>query len=906
LLLLATTAQAEDVNYGLFVKSFPFSDHEKTSLALENGNPLKLERETTMSFDMFLRKDNAFGVVFRIITDTKRSIDMMFTVANDGYTRYPMLVVDGVAYNLDRKNIVYEKWTEASIALSARTNTITLKYDGDVQSVEFDFSGIKNVRISFGLSPFEGYGKYDIASVNVRNIKISGEDRILRYWKLDSHVENTTFDSVRKAPALTTNPLWIRDLYTSWENIYSGPVKENSLFAFDSITGNIYILSPDSKEITLFNTSDKTATPIHPKRGVMAANAPNQILFDGIRNCLLTYNLDEKTVSRFNLDTETWDNDVAPVKEHSYWNNSASYYHRDSSIVSFGGYGFFKYNNELVRFDLRNNSITKSNVAEIDPRLSAATAIVGDSLYIFGGRGNASGHQELPLQYYYDLYAVNLPTGKIDRLWDNGYMENFSYIPGENMIFDEKENCFYVLTTGHGGTLLKLKKDSPVPTFASYPIYEDLTAHFIYMNLYFSPVQKKLYALINMIMTDKSAQLLIYSLDYPPADVTLDFNADAKGSSNISDFIIWIALAVVLLLLLSGGAYYYFFKVRALTVAASADADSLSASDASDSTSDDSALASDASASTLDASLSTSPLPGSSPQADLMSQSDSMPKSDLTPLPDLPILPDIIVLNPNAVSERGIKNEFLKSSICFLGGFNVTDKDENNVTGLFSRTLKFILVLMLLLTEKEEKGLSGKRINRYLWSGRNDSTAQNSRNVYMNKLRELLRVVGDGEIIYKSSLWKIQLNSIKCDYIEVMRLLMKTQDNEASISEINRLLKLLSGGVLLPNTEADWLDGFKSDFSNLTIDVLTKLSKVMFSNSAHNDIKLKIADILFLHDVVNEEALYLKCSIFFNTGKKGLSKTVYDNFCKEYVSLLGTKYKYSLDDVISGNNREEN
>jgi hypothetical protein len=108
-------------------------------------------------------------------------------------------------------------------------------------------------------------------------------------------------------------------------------------------------------------------------------------------------------------------------------------------------------------------------------------------------------------------------------------------------------------------------------------------------------------------------------------------------------------------------------------------------------------------------------------------------------------------------------------------------------------------------------------------------------------------------------------------------------------------------GVLLPNTEIDWLDNFKSTFSNMTIDFLTKLSRKE-EYSMDNQLRLKISDMLFLHDLINEEALYIKCSILFNSGKKGIAKNVYDNFCKEYYNLLGINYKYSLVDILNRNN----
>lgn len=113
-------------------------------------------------------------------------------------------------------------------------------------------------------------------------------------------------------------------------------------------------------------------------------------------------------------------------------------------------------------------------------------------------------------------------------------------------------------------------------------------------------------------------------------------------------------------------------------------------------------------------------------------------------------------------------------------------------------------------------------------------------------------------------------------------------------------MELLLRGMMLPNIETDWIDTFKNDFSNDTIDLLCRLLK---QEDLSDTLKLQIADTLFQHDYINEEALCIKCRILCQQGKKGLAKTVYDAFCKEYAASLGTTYKYSLMEIIDEQNK---
>lgn len=841
---LLNTIRAEDIDYGLFIKSFPLSDQEKTSLVLENNQPVKFGKETTMSFEMKVRKDNVFGIVFRMITNKKENIDFVFTVGESD-KRYPMLVVNESVFMVTEE-IVCDQWIPVSITLSSTKNEITVLYGESKLTVPYSVSQINNAMISFGLCPFEGYSIYDIASTSIRDIKIYDGNNLLRFWKLKEHDNEKSFDSVSQVPAIATNPLWITDIYATWQKVYSKTIKENSLFAFNPDESIIYIASPDSKEIISFDTGQKKETVIDVKGGIIAANAPNQLFYDSRAKQLVSYNLDENIVSRFSFSTQSWDNNIKPLLEHGYWNNAAFYSPSDSTLISFGGYGFYKYNNDLLRLDIDRKSIRKSNLPEISPRYTTSTTIVNNVLYVFGGRGNKSGRQELSPRNYYDFYAVNLLSEQTNKLWEIESTEK-EFLPSENMIYDEKENCFYFFSSWEGGTLFRIHKEKEGFQIASYAIDEDFTAHYIYTNLYYSPGQKKFYALINRIKTDHSAEVTIYSLNYPPVTINRSVtnvqqveNTEASPKWIIITCFVFGVLGIALI------SYYLLRKREAITKKVK--------------------------------------------QVVKRKDNESIAVSGNN--------------NENKIKEPELPfYNFSRQSICFLGGFNVMDKNGQDITGQFTPMLKYLLVLLILSTEKDPKGISGKKLIQLLWYDKNEESAKNNRNVYLSKLRSVLENVGNTEIVNQNGFWTIKLNDVSCDYTEAMRIFSIIKDNNISDQDIDRLVELLLRGVLLPNTEADWVDGFKSDFSNMTIDVLTELAQSNYIKLT-DDLKLKIADTLFLHDFINEEALYLKCSIFFNSGKKGIAKTLYDNFGKEYFNLLGTKYKYSLTDVVERKNIE--
>ena len=67
---------------------------------------------------------------------------------------------------------------------------------------------------------------------------------------------------------------------------------------------------------------------------------------------------------------------------------------------------------------------------------------------------------------------------------------------------------------------------------------------------------------------------------------------------------------------------------------------------------------------------------------------------------------------------RPIENYFdrSRSAISLLGTFNVRDKDGNDITSNFTPRLKSLLVLLILYTEKDEKGILTRKVTDMLWS----------------------------------------------------------------------------------------------------------------------------------------------------------------------------------------------
>ena len=813
LLLSAVFATAADYQYGLRINTYPTSAKAHTGLLLEDGKAIETGGDRfRMEFELLNRSDNLLGTVFRIITDKGDNIDLMYTVDRNDY-HSPILVTGEYVHEI-RAALTTDVWLPVSIEIDPDDGEVSLDYAGTVLTVkDAGAKNAKNLRIAFGHCLIDGYALDDVASVSLRDIVLLRDNVRKRHWDLSIHDGDTCLDNLKGAPATAFNPSWLVDRYISWKDVCAYEFDKEPSIAFDP--EGIFYLTADGQSIVLFDARDGSAELIGPVGGEYPVNAPSQLAWNGR---LLAYNLDEGTDAVFDAGARRWEGGALPQRDHDYWNNAALGWEGGQAVVSFGGYGHYHYNNDLLIH--RPGSAApdrKYLIEEITPRYGSAIALLSDTLYILGGRGNLSGKQGLSPKAYKDLYALDLNTQEVVRLWEMPQLPETLW--GEHMIYDPEEDCFYAFGSYEGGKLVKLKKDGS--GYEEVSLSGDFLgdSQYVSFNLYLDAARTKLYATMIRSQVDGSSHVRIKSMDWPPVTMQLLHQSIVREerAEPQPDRRYWWLLPGALVLLLAGAWIGQRRRVGK--------------------------------------------------------------KGEET---RLELRPEVR------------HYDFSRNSICFFGGFNVHDRDGNDITPQFTPNLKALTILLLLHSAKDSVGIGSGKINRTLWSYKPEEAANNNRNVYLSKLRGLLESMDGVRIHNKNKLWSIGLSDgAQCDWLCVKELLSRKENEEG----LDRILELLLKGAMLPDCEFDWLDSYKGNFSNDTINVLSKL---LDADNISDELKIKAANTIFLHDFLNEDALRAKCRILYKQGKTGLAKSVYDNFCKDYLSSIGLKYEVGFKDLISG------
>ena len=815
-------SSAADLDFGLSVVTFPSGTEEFTGLTLDAGAPIPLKGEPlSLSFDIYNRPANVFGCIFRILTDKGENVDLMYT-ADLKDVRTPLLVTGPDVHSIDCP-IPLEEWIPVSVSLDPRDGCVEVDYNGTRITVrDAGTKGAKSFRIAFGFCPFVGYSLSDVASVNLRNISIDLGGKPFRRWALARHAGDICYDDLAGAPAQARNPEWMIDQYASFRHVFSHSFNMIPSVTFDDDA--TFYMAGASGPIYAFSVEDGSMKEIAVKGGHNPANYPNQLFYvAGGHDWLTAYNLDEGLFSRFNMTTGRWDNDTLPEGDHNFWNNTNAWEPEVHAMYSFGGYGHYHYRNDLIVSYLDEpEKNTHTTIPEITPRYSSTSYIVDTLMYVFGGRGNPSGKQELSPQNYYDFYAIDTRDLSVRELWDMGRPEWGDFVASENFVYNWENGDFYLLSNLDGFTLLKLRADKPGLEKMSLPIPPMRNAQYNYLNIWHSYSRGKIYAVVLQSQVNNDTDVDVFEINYPPLPVSEILQESRESSPRRLPEGFWwkMAVGLLILLLIIGNALNYILLRRRRKAA----------------------------------------------------------QHSVAPLAE-------------EEEETVTYYDFSRSSVTFFGGFKVTDKHGEDITAQFTPTLKALLILLVLHTNKFG-GIPSQKINHIMWSYKRDDTANNNRNVYMSKLRSLLEEVGDVNIQSQNRLWNISFDGdTQCDYLAAARLFREGTGEE----DVDRLLELFLRGTMLPNTELDWVDDFKSDFSSSAIDFLIRqLSRTDLSDRT----LLKAADTIMQHDFLSEEALRAKVRIFCRQSKPGLAKNIYDNFCKEYRKSLGIDYKVSLKDLM--------
>lgn len=837
---------ASSSNYGLRIKSHDFNGQNNTSLLLAGGNPIDIGNGLELNFKADLRSAPIFGNILTLTGDKGQKIYFCIAPDENRKTYRPNIIIGDKLYPVDYTLMTFSPRANIpiKISLNKAANKIEVSFGGKKRTINYNLSGFKSVIVNFGVDVSSTSGK-DTAPVDIYDVEVRRNNKAIYFWALRDHTDSLSYDRIENSPAISSDAIWLVDSHSQWSKVFSYHTDSELQYVFSQKQNSLYIFDDDSLIVWNLSTDQRQARAISGGNRVMRYS--KYLYYNENNQTIYNFNLQRKIITSFNMTDCRWEN-AEPIKdEPAYINNTLASTGGDDFYV-FGGYGFYRFNNELFHINTATGKFDDLNYSpRISPRTNAASTIVGNKLYIFGGLGNESGKQELASESYTDLWEIDLKTLKARRLWNTKQKLAPKMLYASQMIFNPKDRNFYVATTTK--RILRIGLDKPDLAYVGDTIPTRMDFDVMNYSLYKSEQQGRLIVVLDKYKTDKGHTLEAYSIDLP---ILAANNADETGASK---WIKWVVGIVVLLVIV---CIIIILKKRKQKKQKNAELPADKA-ESNKSNSDNS--------------------------------SSTKTKHDDAASDDDPL--DAHVPAKHYYDKHN-------SEIRMLGEFIVYDREGNDITSKFTPRTRNLMMMLFLHSAVKSKGIEIKQLDEELWPNMSEESARNNRNVYMRKLRVLLEEVGDIEIVNDKMNYKVVLGKdVFFDFGKAISLMTEISEGDESREILERTMELLLRGPLLPNISTEWLDDLKADYTNRALSLMHRLARNAFQEGKLNR-AYHIADAIMVLDPFSEEALAMQCQILSKRKTVGVAKILYDKFCKTYEQAMGEKYEKSFAEVCKG------
>lgn len=747
-------------------------------------------------------------------------------------------------------NKLHGKWMPISLEIDMSNNRAEISIDNDKAILE----DIGLNKKSFTPQLFFGMCDHilETASFSIRNLKISNHKETWDFPLNESSGEDV-HDSEGRIIGCVTNPTWLINRSYYWKPLFQYYSSTPSGFAFATDKQEFYTYNQDS--IITYNIYKRTSE----KHSYMPIKTTFPIrlgmnFYDEAKSIIYAYELNgaETFIAEMNPQTKTWkiinQNGINLQMHH----HSGLFNHQKQQFLFFGGYGNRQYYNTFITYDLKKERWDTLHFTgdEISPRFFAGITMNPDykRAYIYGGKGNESGDQNVGIQYYYDLYELDIETKRIKKLWEHKAPQT-NRIPTRDMILSEDGKYIYLLAypeykpkTQLQLYRLSISDGSCEALGDSIPLTSEEIA--TNANLYFNSELEEFYCVIQEFEKYGESTTRIYSLSNPPIALSTVKLYDKQGSNMDKPFI-WLYL--ILILCIAGAASFFVFGIkRQLTKRKK-------------------------------------------------HQEKRINSFQDNTISDTGVESTALTLLPNTITTY-------KNSISLFGTFTVIDKNGRDMTYMFSPKIRHIF-LFILINSIAKDGVLSSDMNNLFWPDKPDDKIKNLKNVTMNHLRKTLQELEGIELTHQKGYFKLVLTEeCHCDYHRFFLLTDGMKCSPLTESETIEIHNIFTQGKFLSNIEDSLFDYSKQQVESFTISLLSKQINTSYK-SGRNSATIRFCNILFAIDPLSDIAMTYALCTYRRQSRSDKAIQLYSTFTKEYRKMMDEEYPIAFDEVSTDNIR---
>ena len=538
------------------------------------------------------------------------------------------------------------------------------------------------------------------------------------------------------------------------------------------------------------------------------------------------------TVATLDLRAKEWtvvSNENLPMQLHHH---SVAYDRENERHFIFGGFGDIYYSKELYVYNYNKNRLDSVVLKgdRIEPRYFSSMGYRKDdnSLYIYGGMGNESGEQIVGRQYFYDLHKVDLNNNTVSKLWEIPWNRE-NIVPVREMVIQD-DSYFYTLCYPEhcSNTYLKLYR------FA----FKDGAFQILGDSI---PIRsEKIKTKANLYYSDKLNKLFAVVQEFDDDDISSSVGVYSLAFPPISHASLsaykphsrnseftFQILIALLILLVIVIISALIFFIR---------------------------------------------------RRSHEKQGANDKKTVINP---------VNVKCSTSLEQNSVK----ANSVYLFGEFMVRDRQNKDITYMFSTKLKQVFLSILQYSPKG--GISSQRLSELFWPGKSEDKVKNSRGVAINHVRGILKEIDGIELVYDKGLFRIEYtDEFYCDYLACVKLLMINNTG----GNATELIGIVSRGKFLRSIDMPEFDSFKGNLEQKLEPVLLIEIENCFKKEAYK-IVVALCESLFYIDPINDEALCYAIQSLTKMNMVNEAKVQYLKFSIEYMNTMNTEYPYSFTDI---------
>lgn len=235
------------------------------------------------------------------------------------------------------------------------------------------------------------------------------------------------------------------------------------------------------------------------------------------------------------------------------------------------------------------------------------------------------------------------------------------------------------------------------------------------------------------------------------------------------------------------------------------------------------------------------------------------------------------------------------NSIYLFGEFTVRDRNNRDITYMFSAQLKqiFCLILQYSITEN---GIASARLSNILWPDKPADKVKNSRGVTINHLRKVLGEMDSIELIYDKGYFRLQQSpGFYCDYTHCMQIISGNEIEKYR----DELVNILSRGKFLQLSDHPLYDSFKEEVEKKLEPVLILEMEKSFAADLYRN-TIAFAEALSDIDPLNDAALSFQVKALQRLKMNDEARLRYQTFVTEYKKVMGTEYPHAYRSIVAG------